>query len=566
MDKIIYGADTETHEGEPMTLQFYSEDIACDEIHYVGPGNAAKTFIKWCKSRKRNIAHVLYIHNLGFDLIELLWGHHPKLVTSGGEFEFKIEGLFFTGVYGTPTFCRITNGHDLSITLVDSFSFFRGSLAKAATLFCPDLPKLKRPDGLGSKLFKKGNAIFEAYAMRDAEVTYHMGRAIEAMHRQFDIKQCVSVADMAAKIFRKRLTYTIHQPSRDVIDAALLSYHGGKNNITRPRGWYTGVQSLDISSAYPHAMMQLPAFSNPKLYRRIKANARAKVLPEFGVYQVSGKVAPCEWPVLFSHGFKPLSGEVDRVWVQGFELNEAISSGEFKPTAISGYFYDAERDYQAPAFRGFIEEFYNLKETATDKVFRTLYKLIMNSISGKFVQTRKRGAIMMTDIDAGETVSAADLVAGGLFHPFIASAITAHTRARIHQLEHKFKAIHTATDGIMTQAKSARAVGRGIGSLTVEARDATLLLIRNKCYALYGAKSDKTSPSYGFKGKHLIKYALHGFQGTITDLEKLVSTGRRAYTVNKPNTLKDSLKRGLVPNKFETRSYTLKVGDLKVNP
>jgi hypothetical protein len=77
-------------------------------------------------------------------------------------------------------------------------------------------------------------------------------------------------------------------------------------------------------------------------------------------------------------------------------------------------------------------------------------------------------------------------------------------------------------------------------------------------------KKRKTFPSFGFKGKHVRKYALHGFQGTVKDLEKLVGTGKRAYKVNRPHRLKEALKRGLTPNKFTVRDYTLKVGPLKV--
>jgi hypothetical protein len=67
-------------------------------------------------------------------------------------------------------------------------------------------------------------------------------------------------------------------------------------------------------------------------------------------------------------------------------------------------------------------------------------------------------------------------------------------------------------------------------------------------------------PSLVFKGKHILKYALHGFQGRVTDLERLIASNRRKYSVSRPNRLKESLKRGLTPNEFIKREYTLKVG------
>lgn len=551
-----------------MTLQFYSEDVLCDDLFFVNEKTSTRTFVKWCNKRKPRVQHVVYIHNLAFDLPELMWSIKQKLIGVGGEFDFTLYGWRCHGVYGSPTFVRMTRGssrckNDTSIMIVDSFSYFRGSLEKGAEMFCPDLPKLKRPDGLGDKQFKPRDTAFCEYAMRDAVVSYHMGKAIERMHQEYDLTQCVSVADMAARIFRhKFLSYTIPQPPRDVMEAALLSYHGGKNNLAVEPGWYEGVTTLDISSAYPDAMAQLPAFSDEALYKRIRFKSMPKQVPAYGVYKVSGKVDKCYWPSVFSSAFKPLHGDVTDIWMQGMELNEALRSGELRLSGVSGHYYDAENDIQAPALRFFVDTFYRLKESEKDPVLRFMQKLILNSISGKFIQTRKRGTTAYTDIDAEKTVQASELIAGGMFHPFIASAITAHTRARIHQLEHKYKALHTATDGIMTQDNKAKAEGRGLGALTVETQDATLLLLRNKCYVLYTRKGKKTFPSKAFKGKHIAKHALHGFQGSVYDLEKLVATNRRKYSIVRPHRLKEALKRGLTPNEFARREYNLKVGPI----
>ncbi len=570
MDKIIYGADTETVHGKPNSLQFYSEDVACDDIYFVDEKSARKKFLEWCGKRKRNHQHVLYIHNLSFDLIEFLWGRHERLVENGGEFEFTCDRWTIRGLYGAPTFCTVSRGHDLQIILVDTYSYFRGSLAEVAKIVCPDLPKLPRVPDIGTRRYGPQNKNFVAYAMRDAEITYHAGKAIEELHREFDLKQCVSIADLSARIFRHRfLTYTIPQPSNDVVYAALDSYHGGKNNVTVEPGWYTGVSGIDISSAYPHAMRELPAFSNARLYRGFRGTRALKAVPDYGVYSCSGTVASCKWPVLFDHSFKPLrSGRISDVWVQGFELNEALRSGEFKPTKILGHIYDHERDNQAPGLRAFCDDFYARKQGEKDPIRRYMYKLILNSISGKFIQTRKRTLKCYVDIDSGEVQEAAELVAGGMFHPFIASAITAHTRARIHRLEHHYKALHTATDGIFTMSKPDhsgryKVVSKAsrLGDITHEVQG-DLLLIRNKCYIVYGNKGGFDSRA--FMGKRILKYAKHGFQGSVYDLERLVATRKRKYTIMHANKLKESIKSGVTPNDFVQREYTLRVGPIHV--
>jgi hypothetical protein len=89
-----------------------------------------------------------------------------------------------------------------------------------------------------------------------------------------------------------------------------------------------------------------------------------------------------------------------------------------------------------------------------------------------------------------------------------------------------------------------------------------LLLVRNKCYILYAPDGDM--PSEAFKGKHIRKYALHGFQGHVHQLEKLIATNTRTYTRMHANRLKESVKRGLTPNDFVERTYNLKVPPLKL--
>jgi hypothetical protein len=579
VDKIIYGADTETVKGKPNSFQFFSDDSHCRDHILVSPHNARNTFLRWCRARRPNVLHVVYIHNLKFDLPELLYGCESRLVANGGEFEFTAQEWRIRGLFGAPTFCTLTDGqprqskNKRTIYLVDSFSFYRGSRSSAAELYCAHLPKLSRAMDIGQRRISKrsdGYSDFVAYGMRDAEVTYHIGRAIEAQHQEYDLAQCISVADLAAHIFRHHyLDYTIPQPSEDIIRASLDSYHGGKNNITVAPGWYPATNSLDISSAYPDAMRSLPAFSSAKLYKRFRGRPGIKSVPPYGVYRLRGRSAECRWPSLFDHAFKPLRGAFEGVWVQGLELNAALAADEVTIHKIDGYMYDAERDHQAPALRGFCLDQYAKKESASDRVIRTGHKFVLNSVSGKFVQTRKRTLRCIVDCNTLEVQDASYLVAGGMFHSFIASAITAHTRARIHGLEHYYQAAHTATDGIFTTlpvevAGRFAVVPRAdkLGALTHEI-SGDLLLVRNKCYLLYGdapADPNHIVRSVAYPGRYINKYAMHGMAGRDPLLlESLATSGKRTYSAQRANTLKQSLQRGEQFNDFVSRDYALKV-------
>jgi hypothetical protein len=584
VDKIIYGADTETVKGLPNSFQFFSDDSPCRDHFIVTPQTARRTFFMWCAARRPNVLHVVYVHNLKFDLPEFLYGCERRLIENSGEFEFTAEGWRVRGLYGAPTFCHLTDGapgqskNKRTIYLVDSFSFYRGSLSSAAELYCAHLPKLPPIVGIGQRrIFRRSSQYsrFVEYGMRDAEVTYHIGRAIEAQHQEYDLAQCISVADLAAHIFRHRyLDYVIPQPPEDCIHAALDSYHGGKNNITVAPGFYPDTHGIDISSAYPHAMSVLPAFSNAKLYRRYRAARHVASVPPWGVYRVRGHAADCRWPCVFDHAFKPLRGGFSDTWIQGLEVNAALASGELKIARIEGYYYDHEHDHQAPALRNFCVDQYSKKEAATDKVLRAGHKFVLNAVSGKFIQTRKRMLKCVVNCDTLEVQDASYLYAGGMFHPFIASAITAHTRARIHPLEHECRALHTATDGIFTDAAGLRRArhrvdildkAETLGDLTHESHG-DLLLVRNKCYILYGdpTGSPKDVLSRTRPGRRCAKYALHGFAGDVLDLERLVSGTNRRYRAVRSNTLKQSLQRGEQFNDFVEREYTLKVPAISV--
>jgi hypothetical protein len=566
---------TETNSGPPISLQFYTEDMGTkSDLFMVDQDNVLQTFVRYIDKLPSSTFHVMFAHNLKFDLPSLLWPLHKQLIRRNG-FDFTVGHWHFNGVHGSPSFAKLYNkSRKTTVYLLDSFLWFQTSLAKAAELVCPDLPKLKEPKGLGTKTFRRSDRVFSAYAMRDAEVSYHLGKVVQGFHSEFDISQSLTLAHMAAKIFRKHfLRRTLEQPSEKIMLAAQQSYHGGKNNLlpgSSPK-WHTDVVSLDISSAYPFAMSQLPSFSNEKLYRKatIKASDRRTYnngVPRFGVYNISGNAKDCPWPSLFDRSFNPIRGKFNDVWVNGFDLNAALKAGEVKLHDISGYFYDFERDRHQSPFNAFVSDFYQRKEAATDPIQRYMYKTVLNSLYGKFIQTTRK-----EDEATGETI----YEAGGMYHPFIASAITAHTRSYIHDIEHTFGAIHTATDGIfapnskglaktLTNFNRGRKTDEGLGSLKLEA-SGDLLLLRNKLYILYSDTDGKISSKF-FKNKNIVKYALHGFQSSVYTLEELVASNRRRYETTRPNQLRESLKSkgAKVPNNFETRGMVLKVGPIGV--
>jgi hypothetical protein len=276
-----------------------------------------------------------------------------------------------------------------------------------------------------------------------------------------------------------------------------------------------------------------------------------------------------------------MQGPFKRVGICGIELNEAIEKDEVEIEDLTGYYYDAAEDRKTSPFVAFVDHFYKLKETTEHKPSRSMYKLILNSLYGKFIQTREKfveepnGSTRVINTPAE------------MFHPLIASCITALTRAYIHDIEHTFEAIHTATDGVfvpntpdlrekLEAFNARRGVSKGLGSLVYEI-SGDLLLVRNKTYILYSDKPYKLrgdteeerlleahrQRSLSYPGLYRVKEAKHGFQGTYTQLEQLMGTGVRKYSFEHVNKIKESYKRGLVLNKFVKRDGILRVPRLQ---
>lgn len=563
---VVAGLDSETQQGPPISIQFHSYDEPhLNAIHQVDARSVMRKFFRQLEECRTDKHYRMYGHYLEFDMLSFLWPVRQKLVDHDGSFDFTFRQWHVEGCYGRPTFARITSSDGHLIEIVDSALWFAGSLDNAAALYCPDLRKLERPEGLGEKWFDVRSPDFAAYAIRDAEIAARLGRLVEDFHTKHELYPSMSLASQAAQIFRARyIADPIVQCPTEYIEPAIAAYHGGKNNLVRDAApaWHLDHAMYDVSSAYPWAMTALPTFTDPHKFSEAFLPVRTKRVPVPGVYLVTGKLAKCHWPIFYSHDFKPLQNcEIEDLWVHGFELNEALAAGEFTPTAtIRGCYYNSDKLGESATAR-FARDFYKNKSEATNPIDRHMFKILLNSISGKFIQTRPQEMV------AADGTVTREHVAGGLFNPFIAGAITAHTRAHMHKLEHAFKALHTATDGIIAnrqKAKKATDLGfekSGLGSLNEE-MVGNIVLLRTKLYI--GYMQDDGIESRVFSNWKIKKYALHGFQGKVHDLEEMILSGRRWYIAPHKIGLRESIKHGTVPNMFVQRQLKLQVGPVRV--
>jgi hypothetical protein len=557
---IIYGADSETLAGPPITFQFFNPKNS--EMIWVNEHNSFKNFIEFLDFLPMHDSkYVFYALNLEFDINSFFYSELDRFRLESVDFE--IGNWRIKGHYGRPYYLFLTHksGHK-SVALIAIDAFFKGSLEKLSEKFCPEMPKLPRPEGLGEKLFLKTDQQFIDYSMRDAEICFKIGSEIQAFHEEMDIPQCVSAPQMAARIFKRHfMKQPIPNPGKGIYYSALRSFHGGKNLFTAEPGLYD-CYGLDIVSAYSWAMAQMPSFYDESLYKWIKT-LRFPV-PPTGIYKISGRIIPCKWPILYDstrHGMIPATDVFENIEVTGYELNEAVEMGECEITACSGWYYNGIRDKNMSPLKQYALEMFDKKNTEKNPVKREFYKLLNNSLYGKFIQKRLIKSLWNYDVQNETLSNDTVLLAGGLFQPFIASCITGKVRARIHQLEHKYQSLHTSTDGIITQLKPDELDinPNELGKLKIEFQGKALFF-RNRLYLGYAQEktSDECLESTIFPGWFIVKYASHGVRKlTPIMLEQMYSSGKYEYDAIHVNKLKESFRRGLVINKFETRKHKI---------
>lgn len=473
-----------------------------------------KDHLDWFLDRLEEMADshdspVVAAHFLIFDLSVLFWkvinptGFRPTRAPKSSHFSILSHHCTVEIYWSRPTFATIRFDSG-SIKLVDTFAFYGMGLSRALKAIDSPQKKLPKPHNLGKRLIPLKE--LHPYLAGDCKGAFALLEDIIKRHLEFNVRMCVSAPMLAGKIFRRHfMRKDFVRPSGKLMSAALLSYHGGKNSFVARPGWHKRCWDLDINSAYAEAMFRLPDFCNGKWVRGRGIDFLNR--HSHGIFQVSGLLKNCKWGVLFTHDFKRLSGVVEKVWATGYEIREALLSGELSISEVHGYGWRANKKTTISPFRQYVEHWYAIKRTTENKAFREFAKHMLTDLYGKFIAR----------IDDGE----GNLTAGSMFDPSIASLITGYVRARIHRLEHKYNALHTATDGFITQkCPDPSDIGGDLGFLKQETYGPVLIL-RNKLYLHYDTS-----------GK-LKKTGLHGFELGPKKLLTLWKSADRTYRVER---------------------------------
>jgi hypothetical protein len=205
-----------------------------------------------------------------------------------------------------------------------------------------------------------------------------------------------------------------------------------------------------------------------------------------------------------------------------YELDSAIRHGCLKVSRVRGWIWKSTSTYRP--FREYAEHYWAEKSKyQKDTLPYVQAKLLSNSLYGKTVESRRFSRKLITD-ENGNTTETDVWMAGSIFNPALGSWITGRVRAELHDMEHAgevtidgtfYPTLHSSTDAIKTMRDPAEMpnIGSGLGQWSVEVSGPCLLFDRPKIYVHQSA--DQVDPKTGDKK---IKYAKHGFQGTLAEL------------------------------------------------
>jgi len=491
-------------------------------------------------------------HNAGFDLGSLL-GPDTILLMKGKE----VKGWRGKMVDSTSSFLFLRNKElDFSITITDSMSWFKMSLKKFAESYLKETKKLERPEFLGKRAPQNKEELegFIKYAEKDALIQFEATKKIYSYCIEGMVKTCLTPAQLSGRVFKKHfLQDRVFLPNYKLLPLISRCYHGAQFTAFG-RGMFEDINYYDINSLYPFAAINTALnFSNSEL-KPISLNEIEQGFSGFVGVKFKfpeSENYPC-LPVMSTiRGFPklvfPLSGIS---YCTTEELKPALKKGCEVLGIMSYGWYPTEKDINHDLGK-FMQDLY-LKKESLDKIkekemlteeqrdLRQYYKLLLNSLIGKFCQRNR-------EWPGGREI------AGSLFKPDFGSLVLSRSRAIINNLISKHGAIYSDTDCLLT--KKRLETGTKIGQLKNELGKnvrGDLLAIRSKLY-------------FVSRNGEMVKCAKHGFRQDSKETFKLLLKNRNksyiTYSVKRLTKTKEAFRRKMLPRREISQSFKIMLKD-----
>ncbi|MCJ7805244.1 hypothetical protein MUP46_01190 [Patescibacteria group bacterium] len=360
-----------------------------------------------------------------------------------------------------------------------------GTLEKVGELF--NLPKLEKPINLGHIQRKEAESDLEftLYALRDAEICF---KAIKMIYDDFHFFR-TTCAGMAIRVFKRDFCHIKKFPHyNEILEHKFRkSYHGGRTECFIRGTNLETVYGHDVISLYPFVMLEK---DYPNICSRFQnksdvdldfegiALATVKVDADFPPLCIKGMCKDGFEKLLFPNGtFKGYFAYPELRALENDGVGKIIKVNEA---------YEWKASFNP--FKGYISNFYALKKeaTANGSPLREFYKILLNSLYGKFGEKGKGKRLNFE----GDQITQEEYSINKKkwYHNVILSSyITAYARLHLYDILKKLepeKTFYCDTDSIYTSQNIYGMVGNTLGKLKCEgtATPYKAIFIRSKFY------------------------------------------------------------------------------------
>lgn len=528
----VVGYDTESvtigEDVGPFLSGFWGDDCPLDFYHSkrVYPKGHLLYFLQALDDfSKHPLPTIVFAHNLEWDMVQILISMLGQI--KNDKIIIPFNSAVFEMSLTQPCFGSFRQCGRRTVFIRDSFAFFKTSLKEVAKAVGINNKEPNFPD-IGKRVFswEEMGEYFEG----DLKAVHSVGSYINQMHSDFSVPECtVSVPHFASSVFRM----TIQKPIAKFPypKFGLQTYYGGKTRSIP--GVYQDINCYDVNSEYPFSMTKLPKLCCGSYEPTMEYKG------PWGVYVLNDyEFNKCQFGT-FYHNKTKVRGETLRFldsctdfkfFATGWDIEAALYCGSLKLKKACGYYWKEKKCKHDNIFQGFVNRCYLMRNKAKkdkNEILSLAYKLILNSLYGKFSQFRYEP-------------TNGTWKPGALFDPCVAGMITAYGRYLIHTFEHAGNSIYTSTDSIFTTQELP--TGENLGDLKHEFKARHLIILRNKVYFAFDAR---------FK---LIKWAGHGLQcDSPLDLMKAFAEGESFITKTRLLKRKEGVRRKIKPGSLDVR-------------
>jgi hypothetical protein len=498
----------------------------------------ATVFKKFLK-RRRYRDWVIVGNNIGYDLSGM-WG----LEADDVEFLYS-KTQFICGKL------RVQGGRwPRYVKFLDLFNHAQISVKEMGRLI--NLPKLDLNAAMTANA--RGNHdTLVTYCERDAEICYRFAKLLQDFYNGLGGQMKLTQSSSAMDIYRRKyLKITYEEIHPDVIELFRRGYYGGRVEcmyVGKKRGQF---YFADFKSMYPSVMVE-EKLPDPDILR--VAHEDISIIEKYeGMSFVVVETPDMYIPVLpYRSSVGKLLFPVGKFagWYCHNELRYAMECG-YKIHSIPVTIWSKVSDVM---FKEYITDLYDRRKLATEAWEDKCLKICMNGLYGKFAQLSGLTQIMTRDDAIGhyweykKKFPKAELwfppnTQIGVWYiqdrypvhtNVVWSAyITAAARVKLHKAMGD-DTLYCDTDSILGEREYQ--TSDELGALNLENVFTEVNLVLPKLYE--------------FKGPEEIKRAAKGFPKSVHE-EMFISNSLRAK-FEKPNRYIESLRRGLVINKWETR-------------